>query len=311
MYLIHSLVSLYFPPLTVSRTRVYHRVVLTGSPDSRLSLLPFDPPAFTLPEANPENRIFASKTHQPSLTLATYPLPDGNWRWVSKTWMVDMRSDAQVQYDGYEYNWLFRKHKWHSDIGPVSTGAWVRRRRWVRLMVKPAKPTPAKPHTPSRSTTPSSTPALSHTPWRYSVAQSSHPPSFLDSITETGPQAPLLIWEGVPEDDWIRCHDYLKTISRDGRKLEVWKQWFGLADPGQLRKKQWSQDDELLPSENLRADNLTSEGGVPPPVDFVVAVVQDHVSFFSKSTLSRLTILYRWKTYCVHLSTQIPGLSSS
>jgi len=99
----------------------------------------------------------------------------------------------------------------------------------------------------------------------------------LDSIYETGPQVPLLIWEGIPEDDWFRCHDYLKTLSRDGRKLEVWRQWFGLTDLGQPPKKQWSQDDEPLPSENLRADNLTSEGAVPPPIDYVVPVVQDHM----------------------------------
>jgi len=188
-----------------------------------------------------------------------------------------MRGDSQVQYDGYEYNWLFRKNKWHSDIGPVSTGAWVRRRRWIRLMVRPAKPTPIKPHTPSRSTTSSASPAPSHTPWRHSVVPSSHPPSFLDSIEEHCPQIPLLIWEGIPEDDWFRCHDYLKTLSRDGRKLETWRQWFGLTDPDQPRKKQWSQDDDPLPSERLSADNLTSEGAGPSPIQYVVAVVQDHM----------------------------------
>lgn len=197
--------------------------------------------------------------------------------------MVDMRGDAQVQYDGFEYNWLFRKAKWRSDIGSLSAGAWVRRRRWVRLMVKPAKPASVKQHVSSRSGTPSSSPALSHTTWRHSATTSSHPPSVLDPISGSAPMVPLLVWEGVSVDDWFRCHDYLKTLSRDGKKLEVWKQWLGLAIQQQGVRKQWTEDGNLLPSQILRADNLTSEDTVAPPLEFVVAVIREHASCVSLS----------------------------
>ncbi|KAI0308199.1 hypothetical protein B0F90DRAFT_1680930 [Multifurca ochricompacta] len=102
---------------------------------SRLGLLPHDPPAFTIPEAD------GRRDRQPQVSLHDYPLPDGTWRWVSKTWMVDMRSEGEVHYDGFEYNWFFRRHKWRPEPGGFNAGGWVRRRRWVRLMMRPAYPT--------------------------------------------------------------------------------------------------------------------------------------------------------------------------
>ncbi|KAG0708859.1 hypothetical protein DFH29DRAFT_345129 [Suillus ampliporus] len=103
---------------------------------SHLSLLPIDPPQFTVPSTS------LKQSRQPNITLSNYPLPDGTWRWVSRTWMIDMRTDSgEVQYDGFEYNWFFREKNWHAEIGKLSTGAWVRRRRWVRLMMRPAQHT--------------------------------------------------------------------------------------------------------------------------------------------------------------------------
>ncbi|KIK93743.1 hypothetical protein PAXRUDRAFT_144397, partial [Paxillus rubicundulus Ve08.2h10] len=101
---------------------------------SRLSLLPTDPQPFTIPSSN------NNRARQPNVSLTNYPLPDGTWRWVSKAWMIDMRTDlGGVQHDGFEYNWLFCKKHWHADSGKFGAGAWVRRRRWVRLMMRPAK----------------------------------------------------------------------------------------------------------------------------------------------------------------------------
>lgn len=51
--------------------------------------------------------------------------------------MIDMR-DGNVQHDGFEYNWSFGGKKWRSRAGRFNTGALVRRRRWARLMVRPA-----------------------------------------------------------------------------------------------------------------------------------------------------------------------------
>jgi hypothetical protein len=283
---------------------------------SRLGLLPCDPPAFTLLDANPAHHLFASKSHQPSLTLSSYPLPDGNWHWVSKSWMVDMRGDDQVQYDGFEYNWHFRKSKWRSDIGNLSTGAWVRRRRWVRLMVKPAKPPAHKPHAPSRLTTPLSSPALSHTPQRRSATPSSHPPSVFDPISEDAPVPPFFIWEGDVQDDWLRCHDYLRTLSRDGKKLEVWRQWLGLVSQQETRpmRKQRSQDEAPMPSEIQGPDNLTSQDIVPPPIDFVITVVRAHMDEILQSFVypdSRAQFLLLLGNAGVLPEVQVDGVISS
>lgn len=51
-----------------------------------------------------------------------------------------MRTDSgEVQHDGFEYNWMFRSHHWHAKVGKLSAGGWVRRRRWIRLMMRPGK----------------------------------------------------------------------------------------------------------------------------------------------------------------------------
>ncbi|KAF8350060.1 hypothetical protein F5887DRAFT_858528, partial [Amanita rubescens] len=104
--------------LTLFSTRCY----------SHRSLLPMDPAPFTLPSTS------FSRSKQPFKSLNDYQFPDGTWRWVSKSWMIDMRSDSgEVQYDGFEYNWFFRRHHWRAEVGPLSAGGWVRRRRWIRL----------------------------------------------------------------------------------------------------------------------------------------------------------------------------------
>lgn len=44
-----------------------------------------------------------------------------------------MRSDGETDELGWEYNYLFRTKGWHSRIGRLGWGGWVRRRGWVRL----------------------------------------------------------------------------------------------------------------------------------------------------------------------------------
>jgi hypothetical protein len=74
-------------------------------------------------------------------------------------------------------------------------------------------------------------------------------------------------------------------LLRDGKKLEVWRQWLGLTGPRGTRpvRKQWTQDDELMPSEIQRTDNLTSQDTVSPPIDFVVTVVRAHIGEILKN----------------------------
>ncbi|KAF9526470.1 hypothetical protein CPB83DRAFT_896134 [Crepidotus variabilis] len=136
---------------------------------SSLSLLPTDPSPFTLPSSPLSTSVSSSssatsahslssirsRSHQPPITLSTYPLPDGTWHWVSRCWMIDMRTNDSISSsgagagaspsssghdpDGFEYNWLFRSSHWRPAPGPGGAGGWVRRRRWVRLMVREAR----------------------------------------------------------------------------------------------------------------------------------------------------------------------------
>lgn len=182
--------------LTLFSTRSY----------SHRSLLPMDPAPFTLPSAS-----FA-RSKQPFMSLNDYQFPDGTWRWVSKTWMIDMRSDSgEIQHDGFEYNWFFRRHHWRAEVGPLSAGGWVRRRRWVRLMMRPAKQPNQEDEELADGGT--SSDAIAN---RRTVSIPSR-----NSIVDVGG-----VWrDQSPEENWNRCHALMKQLDRDGRKLDVWLRW--------------------------------------------------------------------------------------
>ncbi|KDR84995.1 hypothetical protein GALMADRAFT_218079 [Galerina marginata CBS 339.88] len=251
---------------------------------SSLSLLPSDPSPFTIPSAS------LKRSKQPPITLESYPLPDGNWRWVSRAWMIDMRTDSgEVQHDGFEYNWIFRKHNWRAQIGSFNAGGWVRRRRWIRLMVRPAKPKKEDTEGYGGSLAPS-TRASSKLPHRLSVA-SSFPPSVIThhtDITEWDHIDPDEVWLGDAEGDWQRCRRLMKHFGRDGRKLDLWKLWLGFYHPehkqkfldpgdnGKRREKQWTEDDNPLPSELAAADILSKEWVSIAPKEHVIAVLRIH-----------------------------------
>lgn len=146
-----------------------------------------DPAPFTLPSAS------FSRSKQPFKSLDDYQFPDGTWRWVSKAWMIDMRSNAgETQHDGFEYNCFFRRRYWQAEVGPLSAGGWVRRRRWIRLMMRPGK----------------------------------QPPDTLPHNTAASPVDAVSVWRGeTPDDCWNRCRALMKQLGTDGRKLEVWLSW--------------------------------------------------------------------------------------
>ncbi|KAK0245693.1 hypothetical protein EDD85DRAFT_27527 [Armillaria nabsnona] len=173
---------------------------------SRRSLLPRDPYPFTVPCASNK------RTEQPNYSLTQYPLPDGNWEWVSKSWMVDMQSDSgQVQYDGFEYNWMFRKKHWSAEVGGLK---FVRRRRWIRLMKRPAKTVPKK---------------IDDDNGTLGVPQSASMVSNLpDELLE---QCADEIW--LKDDLRARWAEYcklMKAAGRDAKKLELWKRWLIVKD---------------------------------------------------------------------------------
>lgn len=197
---------------------------------SRLGLLPHDPPPFTVPEAD------GRRDRQPQVSLHDYPLPDGTWRWVSTSWMVDMRSEGEVHYDGFEYNWLFRRHKWRPEPGWLSAGGWVRRRRWVRLMMRPAHP-----HHAATEQSDKAFPITTSLSTRYSV--------MLDSSAVELETEKVTVWRGDP-DDWNRCHHLMARLNRDGIKLELWREWLGVS-PRTRQRKIWTEDDYSVPLEKF------------------------------------------------------------
>ena len=249
--------SLTFPP---------HSITLFSTPFySPLSLFPFDPQSFTIPNNH------SSRAHQPNLSLENFPLPDGTWRWASGAWMIDMRTDrGEVQHDGFEYNWSFRDSNWHATIGKFSAGAWVRRRRWVRLMMRPANHTHAH-NTPDVASTTSqtathSTPSLLRPASNLSLADFDHHAS---------------LWHGG-EQDWQHVHRLLRLLGRDGRKLELWRMWLGpyaQLQPPDIKGKAKQFDPPLPSPENAlekRHSEIVPEEN-PPPLVHLATLFRSHV----------------------------------
>jgi len=225
---------------------------------SRFGLFPRDPPPFTIPE------VEGRRDKQPKVSLHNYPLPDGSWDWVSTSWMVDMHSDGQVHYDGFEYNWFFRRHKWRPEPGMFSAGGLVRRRRWVRLMMRSARPIVVEQSNsgdiPTRSTT--------LPPTRYPALPDK---SALELETEKA-----MVWRG-DFDDWKRCHHLMAHLNRDGAKLEVWRDWLGVP-PRARPRKVWTEDDYVSPSEDTNGGSMVRTPALEGPQrESLVTVVHDHV----------------------------------
>ena len=216
-----------------------------------------------------------------------------------------MRGDGQVQYDGFEYNWFFRKYRWSA-----TSAAWVRRRRWIRLMVRPAKqrlhPGTGGRTPPSVSSSPSVGIPVSQSPspvpdsdGRSQYPRSgiqSLPPSILSPRSAGSSIAPGFIWQGDGADDWERCHDYIRSLTRDGKKLEVWKLWLGLggvegedakesADGMNVNRRQWSEDEGLLPSQAIVTTSEAADVSTIPPREWVVVAIREHVSIFLRCEL--------------------------
>ncbi|QRW05073.1 integral peroxisomal membrane peroxin protein [Ceratobasidium sp. AG-Ba] len=256
---------------------------------SKLSLLPSDPPPFTIPNkpsGHGKGKTRQRETLRAPAALADYQLPDPNWRWVSKFWMVDMRGDGEVQQDGYEYNWYFRSKGWRASIGSFNSGGWVRRRRWVRLMMRPAtKPAntalSAYPNSANTSISPSTSvdPTL--------------PPS--DNGDDREEETDTRIWRG-DANDWTRVRGALREFRSDGRRLEAWERWLGLEERAllahaaerlgigmlgsKIRLDDWDVRHALDPASPVSKDSTTPGTigikSAPPPHDVLLPVLREH-----------------------------------
>jgi hypothetical protein len=105
-----------------------------------------------------------------------------------------MRGDGDVDSEGWEYNWAFRDHGWRPRVKSLNRGGWVRRRQWVRLMMKPV--------------------VLQKT--------SSSPETFVDDRALY--DEAVTVWRGDAQD-LTRCLKLLRLAGRDSRRLELWKRW--------------------------------------------------------------------------------------
>jgi hypothetical protein len=199
----------------------------------------------------------------------------------------DMRSDSgEVQHDGFEYNWIFRKNKWRAEVGTLGAGGWVRRRRWVRLMMRPAR-TRKESSWPRRDNWLDS--SVVDADYKR-PAGLSLPPSVIGTDNPEDEAFGLdadEIWHGDDvEQDWESCRAIMKRVGRDGRNLELWKRWLGayvdLEDvKGKKKQKQWTEDDTPLPSEveaSNRVDGPTSADTKSASLEHITGVLRAHVS---------------------------------
>ncbi|CAE7105499.1 unnamed protein product, partial [Rhizoctonia solani] len=290
---------------------------------SKLSLLPNDPPPFTVPNEPAGRRSSQQSTLRAPGALADYQLPDPTWRWVSKYWMVDMRGDGEVQQDGYEYNWCFRSKGWRASIGSFNAGGWVRRRRWVRLMMRPANAgSPSSPlaHEDGFITTPAS-----------SIPTPTPPSTTTLNESEKNEREDALIWRG-DDGDWLRVRDALRTFRSDGRRLEVWERWLALEEQallahaterlgigvrhsGKFRMDDWDLRHALDPASPVSCDTSPGTTYIKTPApskDIVLPVLRENfqrilTTFIFPDSRAQFLELLRLAGYNEYL---IPQLST-
>jgi hypothetical protein len=270
---------------------------------SRLSLLPTDPSPFTFPSASDK------PPPQPHVTLSSYPLPDGSWRWVSKSWMIDMRSESgEIQHDGFEYNWRFRKGNWRAEPGLLNAGGWVRRRRWVRLMMRPAK---SSKHTDEMN---ANGDMNMGTTFRDHASTNSLPLSSKSPILGISDDIPLSadeVWRGDNvEHDWARCHAAMKCVGRDGRKLELWKSWLEphIAQCELNKDVKGKGKQTLLPPHCENGDAIASV-----PIEHITPILRTHVCALISTSHCPVhhSYSYRETTFSACSYTQILAHNSS
>lgn len=120
-----------------------------------------------------------------------------------------MRSDSgEVQHDGFEYNWMFRTHHWCARVGKLSAGGWVRRRRWIRLMMRPGKKrriaSEEADSINALSPIGSSSIRNSWNGWENRLSTGTSAPSVLTNATRRRDTFYLPeVWQGIVEEDWV------------------------------------------------------------------------------------------------------------
>jgi hypothetical protein len=154
----------------------------------------------------------------------------------------------------------------------------VRRRRWIRLMMRPRK---ARLHGASESSTSSTSEHYSMTsPNLINLSDLPH----AHEITES-------VWQG-DECDWSRCRLLMLRYGQDGRKIDLWKIWLGFCrsvdqdqsciseklGKGKGKQRQWTDGDGPFTPEFSEPDIASYPSMTLPPREYLVPVLRQHVS---------------------------------
>lgn len=122
------------------------------------------------------------------------------WRWIDKTWRVDLTNDAAIQLSSTKSKttadpkpddgWIYYDNTWKSPSTEDSFSKYTRKRRWVRtaeLVSANGKPISTKSaSTVSTAASPTSTSKLDTTTTGISVPMSSPVATQVDNVTATG-----------------------------------------------------------------------------------------------------------------------------
>jgi hypothetical protein len=142
---------------------------------------------------------------------------------------------------------------------------------------------PAKHIPTSSEATPSETPILTPQPNSPGTF-----PTLLSPTIERNPEELKHIWRG-DDRDWARCHGALRSLGRDGRKLELWKHWIGPnGKPTDRRQVMWTGEPSKVLNGSgasqvyeLIADAPFEVDITRAPVEFIRPVLEAHVGYFS------------------------------
>jgi len=144
----------------------------------------------------------------------------------------------------------------------------------------PAGVNPAKHIPASSEATPNETPVLTPQPTNPDTL-----PTLPSSTIERNTEELKHIWRG-DDRDWARCHGALRSLARDGRKLELWRHWIGPdGKPAATRRQvMWTGEPSKLLNGSHTAQVYELIADAPfevditrAPVEFIRPVLEAHV----------------------------------
>lgn len=165
---------------------------------------------------------------------------------------------------------------------------------------------PAKSLPTGSEATPNETPVL--------TPQPNSPSGLPSSSTERNLEELKNIWRG-DDRDWARCHGALRSLGRDGRKLELWRHWIGPNGKPTIRRQvMWTGEpsrllngSEVAQVYELIADAPFEVDTTRAPVEFLRPVLNAHVRSSSSICVTFLTSFgyFRLRTFYHYSCSQI------